>query len=119
MSDEIDWNSVNEDDVKADLRALAMYFSKMLRVRPAAIWCGRSSRSCAKSRMAYRLASLTRWTMICRAANPADSPTMIPGRPVVRPGFAAVIYRPFGAERMGRQRCLPRGLFAVDQKGLI
>ena len=25
MSDEIDWNSVNEDDVKADLRALARY----------------------------------------------------------------------------------------------
>ena len=61
MSDELDWNFVDKDDAKAEIRAAV--------AAPAVISCRRSLRSCARSRAGYRPSRAILWTMACPAAS--------------------------------------------------
>ncbi len=64
MSDEFDWNFVDEDDAKAEIRAAVQYLLRGATGALAVISCRRSLRSCAMPRAIRRI----RWTM----AFPAD-----------------------------------------------
>src|SRR3979411_2639797 len=73
MSDELDWNFVDKDDAKAEIRAAVEYLLR------GATGGGRgdrrSLRSCAASPMHCQQSRRTHWTMTCPAVgSPANAP---------------------------------------------
>jgi hypothetical protein len=65
MSDELDWNFVDKDDAKAEIRAAVEYLLRDATGGARGESCRRSLRSCARSRTDYHRTSRTPLTMAC------------------------------------------------------
>jgi len=67
MSDQDDWEFVDPDDAKAQIRAAVGYLLRGATGGAVVISCRRSLRSCAKSRVGCRPSRAIPWTMTCPA----------------------------------------------------